>query len=202
MIHTAQKFEQELREGIAGIKTTLQKAAYKGMEAAVKRVVDDSKIWSGSFILSNRLGIGEENAAPPTNIKIYAVSAKPETDPAYTPYGDSDVLFATDEQRKAVSTSGYKFILGFPLKMDSNLEKGTREKALNGLLGKLIANKSAIDPFGKIYLTNDATDMDGPYAIAADEYSNNIYTQAFRIAEITAQSVFDKAKKIDKVTDL
>jgi len=202
MIHTAKKFEQELREGIAGIKTTLKRAAYEGMEAAIKRVVDDSAIWSGSFILSNRLGIGEENTAPPTNIKKYPVTSKTETDPAFIPYGDSDILVDTQERRDQVTASGYIDILFFPLKMGPGLQEATRAKALNGLLGKLVTNKAAIKPFGKLYLTNDATDEEGAYAIFADEYSNNVYTQAFRMAEIKAQSVFDKAKKIDKVTDL
>jgi len=198
MIHTAQKFEQELRKSIVGIKTTLRKAAYKGMEAAIKRVVEDSKVWSGSFILSNRLGIGAENTAPPTNIKQYAAKTfmAPSED-------GGEIEMQTPTEGVAPVAGGYKYIPGYPLKMGMNLEEETRGRALNGLLGKLVSNKKAIDPFGKLYLTNDVTDpKTGDYALVADEYSNNVYTQAFRMAEIKAQGVFDKAKKIDKVTDL
>lgn len=198
MIHTAQKFEQELRKSITGIKTTLRKAAYKGMEAAIKRVVEDSKIWSGSFILSNRLGIGSENTAPPTNIKQYVATT------LMSPSEDGgEIEMQTPTEGVALVAGGYKYIPGYPLKMGMNLEEETRARASSGLLGKLVAGKSSIDPFGKLYLTNDVTDpKTGDYALIADEYSNNIYTQAFRMAEIKAQNVFNKTKKIDKVTDL
>jgi hypothetical protein len=79
-IANIREFRRSIRRDIEGIKKILKDAAFKAMDEAIEYVADESKVWSGSFVCSNRIGVNEKNAAAPTDLKRWDPT---DTNPKY-----------------------------------------------------------------------------------------------------------------------
>ena len=203
MRHSIAEFTYEIKRDMNNVKEVLRRTASHAMDAAIVKVVNQSKIWSGSFIASNRIGVGSEDTTPPTNMKVYidddGVVIQELTEGARVSaikFGDNHVFLGVTKSNGRVSS-------GYPAKLIGPAQVALRGKMLSELLGKLMANKNKISAFGAIYLTNDATDpKTGDYALAADHLSKSVYKQARRVANEKAQEEFNKVIKLDKVAHL
>lgn len=65
------KFRDEIDSDITNVKNILRKAAYSAAYAAIDTIIDRGKVWSGSFVMSNRIGIDEVNNTAPSDLKRY-----------------------------------------------------------------------------------------------------------------------------------
>ena len=224
-------FIYEIKRDMKNVEEVLRRTAYHAADSAIVKIVNDSKIWSGSFIASNRVGINQESPEPPTDMKIYfgpmyddGVSAmaikfnpkvKGKVQTSSSP-GEISIKgmpkqggaikalpFGDNHIFVDVMSTGTSASSRYPAKLTGPAATALRQKVLSELRGQLVANRKNISPFGKIYLTNNVTDSQtGDYAIEADHYSKNIYEQSRRVAVNKAQEEFNKVIKLDKVASL